>query len=246
MKEKNKFLGNVIIKGKIRCLTGLHIGGIAERFEIGGIDAPVIRDPDGYPYIPGSSIKGKMRYLLEWELGEIDEDGEPHKCKEKDCPICRVFGTSAEEGGAGPSRLIVRDSHPTDETRRNWENLDTDLLYTEHKKENFINRLTSAATPRDIERVPKDSEFNFEMIYGIYDLGDNGKVDIENLDHVLKAMRLLEDSALGGSGSRGYGKIKFADKKIFVKSVDDYRTGKEGKEIILEKIKEEINSYLVG
>ena len=244
MAEKNKFMGNVVIKGKIKCETGMHIGGSTERFEVGGIDAPVIRSPDGYPYIPGSSVKGKMRYLMEWELGKIDENGDPHACNDENCPICRIFGTSAEKGKTGPTRLTVRDSHPTDDTKEKWENLDTDLLYTEHKIENVINRITSGAVPRDMERVPKDSEFDIEMVYGIYSLGDDGKTDMENVEQVFKAMRLLEDSALGGSGSRGYGKIKFIDKKIIIKSAEDYKEDKKGKEATEEKIKEEIGEYL--
>src|SRR3990170_8998206 len=62
-----RFAGKYIIKADIRCITGLHVGGTDEGFEIGGIDNPVIKDPiTGYPYIPGSSLKGKMRSMLEW------------------------------------------------------------------------------------------------------------------------------------------------------------------------------------
>ena len=247
MTEKNyEFKGNVIIKGKIKCETGLHIGGSKEKFEIGGIDAPVLRDPFGYPYIPGSSLKGKMRYLLEWDMGKVKkDDGKPHNCEEKECVVCRVFGTSAEKGKAGPTRLIVRDTHPTKDTKEMWENkLDTDLLYTEHKKENVIDRITSHANPRDMERVPKDSEFAFEMIYSVYDINDGGKTDLDNIDYVFKTINLLEDSALGGSGSRGYGKIKFVEKTIVVKSRDDYKKMAEGKTTTEEEIKKVVSEHL--
>jgi len=247
-----EFRGNVIINGIIECETGLHIGGNKDIFEIGGIDAPVIRDPvTKYPYIPGSSLKGRMRFLLEWELGKIDEnDGDPHKCKKENndnplkCPICRVFGIAAdEEFKTGPTRLIVRDAHPTEDTKKMWDTLDTGLLYTEWKKENYIDRITSKATPRDMERVPKDSKFEFEMVYGIYDMGDGGIKDVEFLRYLQTAMKLLEDSYLGGSGSRGYGKVKFKVSEVRFKSKDDYRENRDGEvyssiEEAIEKLKE--------
>lgn len=245
-----KFLGNIILRGIIRCETGLHIGGNKDLFEIGGIDSPVIRDPvTQYPYIPGSSLKGKMRFLLEWETGRVSQDGKPHKCdneeKAKTCPVCRVFGISADKDfRVGPTRLIVRDAHPTQPTIEMWKGLNTGLLYTEWKKENYIDRITSKADPRDIERVPKGSEFEFEMIYSIYDMGDGGTKDVEFFKYVEITMRLLKDSALGGSGSRGYGKISFpAEKKRMIfRSREDYIENREGTPVeSREKIKEIIN-----
>ena len=240
-----EFKGNVIIRGVIKCETGLHIGGNKDIFEIGGIDAPVIRDPiSKLPYIPGSSLKGRMRFLLEWHTGRVNkDDGKPHNCKDegeaKKCPVCRVFGISAAENlQVGPTRLIVRDAHPTEETVEKWKRLDTGLLYTEWKKENYIDRITSRADPRDMERVPKGSEFNFEMVYGIYDMGDGGTKDVEFFEHVQTAMKLLEDSYLGGNGSRGYGKIRFDVREVRFKSRDDYRSGGEG--VIFESISEAI------
>lgn len=242
-----EFKGNIIISGVIRCETGLHIGGNKDTFEIGGIDSPVMRDPDSqYPYIPGSSLKGKMRFLLEWEKGKIDQDGKPHSCKNvanaKECPVCRVFGISADQDlKVGPTRLIVRDAHPTEKTVEMWKKLDTGLLYTEWKKENYIDRITSKATPRDIERVPKGSEFNFEMVYSIYDLNDGGKGDLEYYKNVEAAMALLEDSALGGSGSRGSGKISFKITKKVVKSREDYKNGNEGMNFAdIEEVKQHL------
>lgn len=251
MEDKYQFKGNVIIKGKIHCDTGLSIGGNKESFEIGGIDNPVIRDPvTRYPYIPGSSLKGKMRALLEWNLGKIEADGGVHQCKTtekaKNCPVCRIFGTSAgEEIKLGPTRLIVRDSHPTEDTIKMWEGLDTGLLYTEWKKENTINRVTSKANPRDMERIPKDSEFEFEMVYGIYDINDGGAQDLKFIDTVFEAIRSLEGSTLGGSGSRGYGKVKFSiEEPIVVKSRQDYVAGTDGGKASEAEIKEKIKDIL--
>lgn len=113
-----KLIGYKRIEGIIEVITGLHIGGSTTTIEIGGKDNPVIKHPiTKVPYIPGSSIKGKMRSLLEWKLGKLNTDrnsndfGNVHKwCNDKECPICVIFGTSAEEAGIGPTRLIVRDA----------------------------------------------------------------------------------------------------------------------------------------
>jgi len=234
-----EFLGNILVKAKIRCETGLHIGGNKDAFEIGGIDAPVIRDPQSrVPYIPGSSLKGKMRFLLEWKEGKVEKkNGDPHKCKKdedaKECPVCRVFGVSAdEELKIGPTRLIVRDAYPTAETVERWKDLETGLLYTEWKKENYIDRITSKATPRDVERVPKGSEFDLEMVYGVYKLdGENELRDLEFFKYVEEAMKLLQDSSLGGSGSRGYGKISISVDKMICKTKKHYASGEKGVEI---------------
>ncbi len=224
-----KFLGNIILKGKMECLTGLHIGGSKEKFEIGGVDSPVIRDPNtNYPYIPGSSLKGKIRSLLAFELGfEVIEKNNNNREYQDNMAIYRIFGTGANDDNKqdGPSRLIIRDAYPDEETIRMWENLNTELIYTEYKGENTIDRLTSHANPRFIERVVKGSVFNVEFIYGIYRV-DNEK-DEEYFKYFLDGLKLLEHSALGGSGSRGYGQVSFKFTEPFLLTVDDYIKGSD-------------------
>lgn len=204
-----QFIGNILIRGKIECLTGLHIGGSKDKMEIGGVDSPVLRDPvTRRPYIPGSSLKGKMRMLLEYATGNVDQRGEVHNCAKADCPVCRVFGSSAaEERTCGPTRLLVRDAYPDDATVGRWDKMDSELLFAEMKSENYLNRITSAANPRFLERVVKESMFNLEMVYSMYDVDDQN--DLEFFKHVRTSLLLLEQSALGGNGSRGYGQIKF-------------------------------------
>jgi len=229
-----QFLGNVLLRGRLTCETGLHVGQEGS-FEIGGIDNPVIKNPvTGYPYVPGSSLKGKIRSLLEWDEGVVEDDGEPHTHEGPaavECPVCRVFGTPAEvDAKTGPTRLTVRDAPPTDDTIEMWGEMDTSLPYTEVKSENFIDRITSEANPRDMERIPRGSEFEYELVYGVYDMDDGGETDLENLATVQRGMVLLEDDALGGSGTRGYGKVSFdaGDAEFEVRRSDDY--GPEGHE----------------
>jgi len=230
--EYPKFLANIIIKGKIECLTGLHIGGSKDKLEIGGVDSPVLRNPyNRLPYIPGSSLKGKMRHLLEYSKGVVSEGASEPGDVSRNKEIVRLFGIGADEKNAdiGPTRLIVRDSNPDNETKVMWENLDSELLYTEYKAENTINRITAAANPRFIERVVAGSKFDFEIVYGVYQMFENENIEKINLDlqNLLESLRLLEHSALGKSGTRGYGKIKIKLTEPVQVSVIDYQNNSE-------------------
>lgn len=205
-----KLRGYKNIQGVIEVITGLHIGGSTTMIEIGGKDNPVIKNPlTKEPYIPGSSLKGKMRSLLEWKLGKITSDGDVHKwCNDTNCPICVIFGTSADEAGLGPTRLIVRDAVLDEDYRKSQKEKNsswTVLDLTEDKYENTINRITARANPRNFERVISGAKFKFSMSYRVFDDATD-----ENLfAHVLESLKLIEKDALGGAGSRGCGQIKF-------------------------------------
>ncbi len=251
--ENFMFEANLILKGKIECVTGLHIGGSKEKLEIGGVDSPVLRNPQTrYPYIPGSSLKGKMRYLLEYSTGAVTnpiqgkignvsisehivrvfgigaDDKDPKKQDEKASETGQTTTMPGYLVNIGPTRLIVRDCNPDQNTINMWKQIDSELLYTEYKPENTIDRLTSAANPRFIERVVEGSCFDFEMIYGIYLMNQSDAEKEEeaiqaDLDNLLLCLRLLENSTLGKSGSRGYGRIRFHLMEPFVVEVEDYK-----------------------
>lgn len=221
-----RFVKNIVLRGQIETLTGLHIGGSKEKLEIGGVDSPVIRDPHtNFPFIPGSSLKGKMRMLVEFAEGKVSKNGETWESKDVNDTLCRVFGNFSKDVNGGPTRLIIRDAYPSESTKKMWAGLDSELLYTELKPENSINRLTAAANPRFLERVVKGSHFNFEMIYSIYDDGSDPNIDEANLKVVYQALRLLEHSGLGGSISRGYGRIRFRLADPIVVEAESYKTG---------------------
>lgn len=231
---KFEFLANVILKGKLEVLTGLHIGGSKEKLEIGGVDSPVIRDPfTNYPFIPGSSLKGKMRMLLEFSTGNIHKDGKPFETDKIDNVVCRLFGNFTKGTIGGPTRLITRDSFPDEKTIDMWENLDSELVFTEYKPENTINRLTSEANPRFLERIVKGSVFDVEFVYSIYNQiydehkDDKGKNDIDNFKYVVEALRLLEHNGLGGNISRGYGQVKFTFADPIIVTKKDYQDGSD-------------------
>ncbi|MCL5022272.1 MAG: type III-A CRISPR-associated RAMP protein Csm3 [Nitrospirae bacterium] len=206
------------IKGVITVVTGLHIGGSTTIIEIGGKDNPAIKQPlTKEPYIPGSSLKGKMRSLLEWNMGKINMEsgknyGEVHKCKDKTCPICVIFGTSADEADLGPTRLIVRDAFISKEYKQSQRDKNiawTVLDITEDKYENSINRITARANPRNFERVIAGTEFSFEMSYRVFENSSGANQDEGFFKHVIEGLKLIERDALGGAGSRGCGQVSF-------------------------------------
>lgn len=199
------------LKGKLIVKTGLHIGAGNDVVQIGGVDSPIIKNPsNGEPYIPGSSIKGKMRSLMEWNLEKVtDFKGEPCKCGDSKCPICRVFGCANDDKNKntdrGPTRLIVRDAILSKESKQK-------NILTEEKAENNINRITAKANPRFIERVVPGVEFDFEISYRVIDTGDDGKIDKDYFNEVvLKSLKMLQDDYLGGGGTRGNGQVEFKD-----------------------------------
>ncbi len=200
----------IIIKGHIVLKTGLHIGGSKDDIEIGGIDSPVIKHPDGEPYIPGSSLKGKMRSLMEWMEAVVRPDGRVHTCGDGTCPVCRIFGTTNENWAFGPTRIAVRDAFMDS----SWRNgiVERGLSLTEEKMENWINRLQGRAGDgglRNIERVPAGARFDFEISYRVLEIDGDSQADVENFRKVLDVLRLVEMDSLGGSGSRGYGRVAF-------------------------------------
>jgi CRISPR-associated protein Csm3 len=210
----------IIIKGKVIAETGLMIGGSSSALEIGGTDKQIIRNPaDKKPYIPGSSLKGKMRSLLEISRGTIGEKGSPTQDSRHEA--ARLFGNikSKEDNTQQPSRLIVRDGSLT---QRSADKLkDTELLYSEVKAENSISRITAEANPRFFERVPKSAEFELSMTLNIFDKYQKE----EMLDLVFECMRLVEDDYLGGGGSRGNGQVKFRLESISERTMDYYKSG---------------------
>lgn len=203
MKQLKK---KIRLQTTITLLTGLHIGGSKDNVEIGGIDSPVIKlaTKKGQPYIPGSSLKGKMRCLLEQSAGatEVGADAEVNK----------LFGFAGKKEDTRPSKVIVRDAMLSEKSATELEKCDNlDMPYTENKYENVIDRVKGVAEhPRQIERVPAGAVFNVEMIINVWDDDNDGT---ELLAMLTKAMNMLENDFLGGSGSRGYGQIKFGDIK---------------------------------
>jgi len=202
MKLKKK----IVYSGTITLKTGLHIGGTNAALNIGGPDKFVVRNPiNNIPYIPGSSLKGKMRALIEIANGETN-NGKP--TNDPNSKAGKLFGISGDTDSSRPSRLLVRDAELIvfDEQLGIDESFfsNTDLPYTESKTEVAIDRVTAKANPRTFERVPAGAKFKLNMILNIF----TGENESELKSTLRQAIRLLEDDYLGGHGSRGYGQVK--------------------------------------
>ena len=229
--------GKIFLQGDIHAKTGLHIGGNTGDLDIGGVDTPVIRNQlNRHPYIPGSSLRGKMRSLLDRHFQNdlnkpIGSGVRVHECKSprdyKVCPVCQVFGVApqgAMRGETLPTRLIVRDTFLDPESEKALDTADMDTDYTEIKTEVAIDRITSAATPRHQERVPAGVIFGpLKIVHSLYtqngtDTATQLQAELRFFQIILIAMELLEDDYLGGSGSRGYGQIAFKNMKMLFKS----------------------------
>ncbi|MBD3375869.1 type III-A CRISPR-associated RAMP protein Csm3 [candidate division KSB1 bacterium] len=238
-------LGNIVIQGTIEAETGLHIGASADTVEIGGIDSPVIKHPKtGAPYIPGSSLKGKMRSFMEKITAANDKNFRfnrnsgsggnkilQHVCDDLNesyldsnsessgaikCPVCRVYGstggkTKERRGDNLPARIVVRDCSLVDKEKVMQDN----LYLFEAKMENAIDRITAAASPRTFERVPAGAFFKFEIVYKVIADFANDKLDKDeervkkDIKNIFQVLSLIEKDGLGGSVSRGYGKVVF-------------------------------------
>ena len=205
------------IKAQLVCVSGLHIGAGDTEMHIGGIDNTVIRNPlTNRPYIPGSSLKGKMRSLLEWRSGAVQQkplsrrDYQKSGNSEAVLTILRLFGAGGgdkldneQAAIVGPTRLAFWDCDLNEEWVKKVD--EANLLTTEAKSENSINRITGVAdSPRFTERVIAGAVFDFRLSLKVLDAEKEDFLKV-----VFAGMHLLEKDSLGGSGSRGYGKIRF-------------------------------------
>ncbi len=235
---------NIIYDVEIEAITGLHIGGLNDQLRIGGVDSSVIKTYMTYrdssegrwtvevPYIPGSSIKGKIRSLLLTAYGErvIKSKGNAEDVEFSDDALKHMFGVPSKNTSEGSSqkidrtRLITRDAFPKIEEVE--ELLRENSLY-EIKGENKINLFTGKAeNPRFIERIRPGVKFYGNFILQIMDNDDEDLMD----RYLKEGIEMLNDSYLGGNGSRGYGKVKVTITSKKEKTLEDYKIIEENQE----------------
>jgi CRISPR-associated protein Csm3 len=267
-----KLIGKLILEGTLHCETGLHIGAGKGSLEIGGADNPVVKDAFGRPYVPGSSLRGKIRTLLERSSGLVTpadlvylskrkgQEVRVHQSDRPDDEICLLFGRSPgrmdrvsgeplDSANATPARFTAYDAplDPESITTQMRENLDDEL--TEVKSENAIDRITSQANPRTLERVPAGARFHVRFVMDVLCPEDKAL-----FPRVVEGLRLLEDDALGGGGSRGSGRIRLSDLKLTWRNLAFYAEGGPEAELLAgadlaalqSKIREDGFAELVG
>ncbi len=196
--------GYLKISGELEVLTGLHIGGGKDNSAIGVVDNTIIRDPlTREPIIPGSSLKGKIRTLLAKTennnnfLDKHENDSEA---------ILKLFGSS--KNNIFQSRLIFSDCRLNKDNLEKLKNANTDLYLSEVKFENTIDRIKSQAIPRQLERIPAGAIFDFWLTYIVEKALTQEQIE-SDLKLIKKGLKLLEFDYLGGSGTRGSGRVKF-------------------------------------
>jgi CRISPR-associated protein Csm3 len=193
-------------KGKISLLTGMHIGGPKESIKIGGIDNPVIRNPiTNMPYIPGSSLKGRFRMALELKYNDYTKEERgygPSTDPDNQSMVCKLFGNGDTKKSEEPTRLIFRDANLSDGYEKYIEG--------EEKIEVKMDRKKLAGFKggnRIQERIAAGAKFDFEIMIRVFEGDDEEKFKAR----LNEAMKIVEHEFLGGSGSRGYGQVKFED-----------------------------------
>jgi CRISPR-associated protein Csm3 len=216
MAPNRKLLKHVSVTASLVCKTGLHIGGTEAGMAIGGAEGPIIKDSKGRPYIPGSSLKGKIRSMLEYKY-KRGEDGSPYGCglDLNTCPVCTIFGPHRNvRHQLGPTRIIVRDASLSEKSLRDWEAARSEGQdFTETKTETMIDRNTGMAyrgSLRTQERVNAGTEFQLSITLRIFE-GDS-EDRITGL--VKEGIDFINKDYLGGSGTRGYGWVEVKDIEV--------------------------------
>jgi len=203
------------IKALLVCKSGLRIGGTEANISIGGAENPIIKDAKGMPYIPGSSLKGKLRSLLEYKYKRVKENGSPCDCGQplQICPVCTIFGPHKNtKHELGPTRIIVRDAFLSANSLKDWEKARSEgVAFTETKTETSIDRRTGMAVPRTQERVNAGTEFQLIISVRIFEPDDEAKI----VDIIKEAINMISKDTLGGSGTRGYGWVEIKNLEVF-------------------------------
>ncbi|MEM1673523.1 MAG: CRISPR-associated RAMP protein Csx7 [Candidatus Bathyarchaeia archaeon] len=214
----------IIISGTIEAVTPLHIGSGKPEVEIGEVDLPVLRDPRGQPYIPGSSLKGRVRTEAEKIARKIGMDvcdppnvdsmcGSKKSRVEDFCICCRIFGTAGKISLA--SKVKFRDAYPLEGIERLLER-------------------TGIAIDRGTETVAKGALYTIEAVpagakFGLEIVADN--LSDDELKLLKAALKSVEDSALGGSSTRGFGKVRITIDYVRERSAG-YYLGVEGEKVL--------------
>ncbi len=224
MKKTSK---HVELKGIIQILSGMRIGAGSASLEIGGLDNPIVRHPQTkIPYLPGSSIKGKLRHLMETAKNDNKYGKDKHPapfrkknmksgeisynpCTCNNCIVCQLFGCGDAKKTSEPTRLIFRDCPILQEDINKMEGLLKEgIFYSEVKAEVTMDRqkgTVAGAGPRSMDRIMAGTKLDFNLTVRVLEGDDERQMKAALID----AIRLLEKDGLGGSVTRGYGQVRF-------------------------------------
>lgn len=227
------FENRTIIRGKLTTVDPIHIGASGkETLNPIDVDDSVLKDAQGNPLIPGSSIKGVVRSRFEAVMRSIGED------------VCDVFAQKGENDlicVTDQFRKKIEKSQKThqEKARELYEKSCVvcqlfggkavagklrfmDCFYIgehpceiERRDGVGIDRETGAAAKNvkyDFEIVPKGTRFSFVMIAENLD-----EKQQRYLDFILQMLEGSEEEenylAVGGKTTRGLGRIRLENTK---------------------------------
>lgn len=209
-----KLIKHIEVTGVLRAVTGLRIGAGGSSLEIGGLDNPILRHPaTRVPYVPGSSLKGKLRSLLEVNRYRAEGFQEPAAqegpCRCNRCAVCWLFGCGDARSTTEPTRLIFRDCpFLEEEVKQQADLLREGIFYSEVKSEVTMDRArgtVGGAGPRSMDRIMAGTGLDFRLTVRVLEGDDESQMKAA----LLHAFRLLQREGLGGSVTRGYGQVRF-------------------------------------
>lgn len=96
-----RFQSRTLIQATLEMRTALSVGGSLS-LEPTGTDMPVVKTPDGVPFIPGSSIKGVVRFQAERLLRTLDKRPDLWACDPFDDPC---VPEKSRDGRKGKDKL---------------------------------------------------------------------------------------------------------------------------------------------
>lgn len=224
----NKFENKTIVKGILEAVDPVHIGASAKNtLNPNDVDSSVLKDNNGNPVIPGSSIKGVVRSKFEAVLRSLNNEN---------IRVCDIFNTK------DPTCITNEDAKIINKDKNKDDYKKAALLYEKScdvcrifggreiagklqfkdcffigEKCNYerrdgvaIDRKTGAAkrgAKYDFEVIPKGTEFDFMLIAENLD-----EQQMKYLDFIIKLIEgtLIDGDyiAVGGKTSRGMGRIR--------------------------------------
>ncbi|MBZ4663747.1 MAG: hypothetical protein JG776_1462 [Caloramator sp.] len=171
---------------KLEILTPLHISNGVE--EDGFIDSYIVKEVKGkekIPYIPASSIKGKVRDNFYTILNTY------HGKEKAELITNRIFGSE----GYNPSKIYFEDLKCNGEVK------------TSIRFGNAIDRYTKHAKDKALKSIEILEDGNFLGTVKVFLQDDL----VEYKDYLEMAFRMIE--SLGGNKSRGLGRVKISLEK---------------------------------
>lgn len=191
--------------------------------ETGMYDITTVTDPDGLPFIPPSTIRGRIKASLQefcsinyskyslCSIHTLKRDGVPPS---SNCPLCRIFGAP---GGEFIRGFFFSGAYVPEQAREVFKRMRNDVSgLTLYKR-------TRNQIDRKLRRAREDALFSIGAVPSVLTLGGElvEEVSHQKIDNhlresdlalILIGMRLITE--IGLSKNRGFGRCRFTPVEI--------------------------------